>query len=147
MLLNKKLFSEEEEHKIVAAIAESEKKTTGEIRLYVEKVCDVPDPLGRVRDLFFSNEMQYTENRTGVLIYLAYKSHHFAIWGDEGISRCLPHDFWDCTTKEAIEFFRQGKYLDGVLGAIKSIGDKLIHNFPENEDNTKNQLPDDIIYG
>lgn len=146
MLLNKKLFSEAEEHKIVKAIADSEKKTIGEIRLYVEKVCDFPDPLDRVRDLFFSNEMQYTENRTGVLIYLAYKSHHFAIWGDDGISKRLPEDFWDCTCKEAINYFKDGKYLEGVLSAVKSVGDKLILNFPENDD-TKNQLPDDIIYG
>ncbi len=146
MLLNKKLFSEEEEHRIVAAIAQSEKKTTGEIRLYVEKICDVLDPLDRVKDLFFSNQMQYTENRTGVLIYLAYKSHHFAIWGDEGISKCLPSDFWNCTCIEAIDFFKDGKYIEGVLSAVNSVGDKLIHNFPENE-NAKNQLPDDIIYG
>ncbi len=146
MLLNKKLFSEKEEKLIVSKIAEVETKTSGEIRLYVEKECDQLNPLERARELFLEAEMQKTEAHTGVLIYLAYKSHHFAVWGDEGITKSLPHHFWDDTVKEAIELFKKNQYTEGIIHTIENIGIHLNQKFPASHNDT-NQLPDDIIYG
>lgn len=146
MLLNKKLFTEKQEAAIVARIAEVEQKTSGEIRLFVEKECDHPTPLGRVQQLFYNNRMNETARRTAVLIYLAYKSHHFAIWGDKGITEALPNFFWDDIVKEAIEKFKQNQYTEGIIHTIENIGIHLKEKFPSEENNT-NQLPDDIIYG
>lgn len=146
MLLNKKLFSEKEELIIVTKIAEVEAKTSGEIRLFVEKECDQLNPLERAKELFHESGMEKTKERTGVLIYLAYKSHHFAVWGDEGITKSLPHHFWDDTVMEAIELFKVNKYSEGIIHTIENIGIHLNKNFPSQKNDT-NQLPDDIIYG
>lgn len=146
MLLNKKLFSEKQEAAIVVKIAEVEQKTSGEIRLFVEKECDYPTPLSRARELFYEAKMENTLQRTGVLIYLAYKSHHFAIWGDKGITEALPNSFWDNIVKETIEKFKQNLYAEGIIYSIENIGLHLKEKFPLEKNNT-NQLPDDIIYG
>ena len=87
------LFSKEEEGQILEAIRWAERTTTGEIRLYVEDFCLRDHPVERAAELFQLFGMFNTKHRNGVLVYLAEKSHHFAIWGDAGINMEVGADF------------------------------------------------------
>jgi uncharacterized membrane protein len=78
-------FSAEEQGKLLAAIKEAEKETSGEIRLHVESTCD-GEVLDRAAWVFKKLGMEKTAERNGVLFYLAVQDRKFAIIGDAGIN-------------------------------------------------------------
>ncbi len=142
----KPIFNEEQNKKLVAAIQDAEKETSGEVRIYIELKCKYMDAKDRAGELFLQLNMQDTKERNGVLVYVALKDRQFAILGDEGIHKKVGDHFWK---KQAIEMrnaFRQEKYVDGIATAVRSIGDSLKTFFPHQSDD-QNELPDDIIYG
>ena len=73
-----------EEQEIVEAIGKAEKDTSGEIRVHIEKENTIA-PLDRAMEVFHNLQMENTQERNGVIIYVAVKSKHFAIYGDKGI--------------------------------------------------------------
>lgn len=79
------LLSKESKEALVRAIRTAEKNTSGEIRVHLEQVCK-GDPCLRAAYVFSRLGMFRTKDRNGVLIYLALKSHKFAIIGDSGIN-------------------------------------------------------------
>ena len=78
-------FSPEENQRIVSAIREAEQLTSGEIRVYIESRCRFVNPVDRAVELFYGLKMERTEQRNGVILYIAMKDHQLAIFGDEGI--------------------------------------------------------------
>ena len=87
-------FSDEEKIKIQTAISEAEKRTSGEIRVFVESNCRFVDALDRAAELFYSLKMDKTIARNGVLIYIAMKDRQLAIFADEGIHQKAGEGFW-----------------------------------------------------
>ena len=80
----KDLFTEEQQLQIVAAVKEAELNTSGEIKVHIERRCK-EDVLDHAAFMFDQLEMQKTELRNGVLIYLAVEDRKLAILGDAGI--------------------------------------------------------------
>jgi len=138
-------FSGEEKKKIVHAIEEAEKNTSGEIRVHIEKDCKT-NVLDRAAYLFGKLGMHKTELRNGVLFYLALEDRKFAILGDAGINRVTPDDFWDNIKEEVLKLFREGKIADGLVKGILMAGEKLKEHFPHQEDDV-NELSDEISFG
>ena len=98
------LFTKEEEARIQAAIGAAEQVTSGEIRLFLEDFCDRDHPVDRAAEVFQLFGMFNTKQRNAVLIYIAEKSHLFAIWGDTGIHERVGFKFWDAE-KELLQEF------------------------------------------
>lgn len=84
-LKRKEFFTGEEKAKMIEAIRVAEKRTSGEIRIFVESRCRYVDPLDRASELFWSLQMDHTLDHNAVLIYLAMKDHQVAIYADKGI--------------------------------------------------------------
>ncbi|HGY57457.1 MAG TPA: TPM domain-containing protein [Caldithrix abyssi] len=145
MISVKKFFTKEEKEHIVEAIREAEKETSGEIRLHLETVCK-GDPLERAMKLFQKLKMFQTEQRNGVIIYLAVKDRKFAIYGDKGINEVVPENFWEDVKEEMREEFVKGAFADGVVKGIRRVGEKLKEYFPYQTDDV-NELSDDISFG
>ncbi len=125
------------------AIENAERESSGEIRLYFEKKCE-GEAIDRALLIFHELQMQNTVLRNGVLIYIAYQSHHFAIIGDEAIHAVVHQQFWDEMNNIALEQFKQNKHIEALEQIISRIGKELKNYFPyTNTDN--NELPDDII--
>lgn len=140
------MFTKEEEAKVLEAIHAAERVTSGEIRLFVEDFCLRDHPVERAAEIFHLHGMYHTKYRNAVLIYLAEKSHQFAIWGDAGIHERVGFQFWDAEKRLLREHFQDGKYCEGVCKVVKQIGEQLHRHFPELPGDT-NELPDEIIYG
>ncbi len=137
------IFTEEEQDLIAATIAEAEKLTSGEIRIAIEKHCKT-DAFDRATEYFFKLDMDKTSEKNGVLIYLAYIDHKFAIIGDSGINRVVPEDFWETTQVAMKAHFASGSYASGIIAGVTLAGEKLAAYFPTAHDDV-NELPDDII--
>lgn len=142
-----KIFTEQEQERIVNAIAEQEKRTSGEIRLYVEPHCTFLDPVDRARELFHELKMDQTKERNGVLIYIAFTDKQLAIFGDEGIYKAMGAEFWDNEVKKILDQFSAHHFVDGVLEIISDLGTALIDKFPYNGDTDRNELSNDIVFG
>lgn len=141
----RKFLSEEDEQKLIKAIAGAEEATTGEIRVHIEFKCK-KDPLKRARSLFHELEMDQTELRNGVILYIATDDKKVAVFGDEGISSQVPDDFWQDEINKLISEFKNENFEQGLELVIADIGEKLKQFFPGDSGNL-NELDNEISFG
>lgn len=135
----------EEKQRIVAAIADAEKRTVGEIRVHLENWCWI-DAYKHAQDIFLELGMDKTEGRTGVLIYIAVKSHKMAIIGDTGINAKVPSDFWQSTLNHSLACFKENRFADGIVDAVNQCAAPLEMHFPKTENNP-DELSNEISFG
>lgn len=138
-------LSSEEEQKVLFAISEAELKTSGEIRVHIDKWCKT-DPVFKANNLFLHLKMDKTANKNAVLIYVAKKEKKFAIVGDVGIDAVVPNDFWDEAKEHMTNSFRSDDLVGGLCKGIQLVGEQLKEFFPY-ENGDINELPDEISYG
>ena len=137
-------FSREEQIQIREAVKEAEGETSGEIRVHLETKLS-GNVLDRAAWIFKRLKMHETENRNGVLFYLAVQNKEFAIIGDAGINSKVADDFWDKIKNRLQTHFRNGKYSEGLIEGILMAGMQLKEHFPHKRDD-KNELPDEISF-
>lgn len=143
----KKIFSDEEIHLIVKAIRHAEKKTSGEVRVFVENHCSWLDAINRAAEIFFSLKMERTDERNAVLVYIAIKDHQLAVFGDEGIHQKVGTEYWKKIVAEMLSSFNKNDYAKGIAECVIQIGEALQQHFPFDRDTDKNELPDEIVFG
>ncbi len=146
-LSKKDFFSEEEKNKIITAIREAEKETSGEIRIYVESHCRFVDPLDRAAEVFQILNMGATAGHNAVLLYLAVKDRQLAIFGDSAIHEKVGEEFWKKNVMHMLSLFQKDHYVDAIVKVIHEIGDALKFHFPYDQQTDINELPDDIVFG
>ena len=144
---NDSFFTEEEQKRIINAVNDAERKTSGEVRLYVESKCRFMDAIDRAKEIFVSLKMEQTKDRNAVLVYAALKDRQLAIYADEGIYKAMGKEFWDKEVAKMIREFAGQHYVEGIIDIIHDIGDALQKNFPYDGSTDKNELPDDIVFG
>ena len=132
----------EEEQEVVEAIRQAELKTSGEIRVHLERTCK-EEALERAKELFHQLKMDNTKEENGVLIYVAVDDKKFAICGDRGINTVVPDDFWQSTKDLMQTEFKNKKFKTGLVKGITSAGEQLALFFPWNDDDV-NELSDEI---
>ncbi len=137
-----KLLDDQAKIQIVEAIRQAELKTSGEIRVHIQKKCGA-DSLRDARRLFRKLGMHRTQNKNAVLLFIAADSHRFAIIGDEGIHRHVGESFWDKTRDGLAQAFLQGRFKEGIMSAVYDIGDQLRIFFPAAA-NDKNELSNTV---
>lgn len=138
-------LSTNDKDRIVALIAEAEKHTTGEIRIHLENWCWA-DAYNHAKDVFIRLGMDKTAEHSGVLIYVAVKSHKVAIVGDSGINTKVPDGFWSATLEQMLSRFKENKAGEGLLYAVNECGTVLAQHFPKKENNA-DELPNEISFG
>jgi len=138
-------FTQQEKEDIILAIKNAELDTSGEIRVHIEETCK-GDARDRAAYIFDKLEMQNTEQRNGVLFYLALKNRKFAILGDAGINSMVPENFWDDIRDVMLDHFRGNHFVDGLIEGITMAGQQLKEHFPYQKDDV-NELSDEISFG
>lgn len=136
---------QEGQTRIVDAIGVAERRTSGEIRVHIEPRCKLDDPYKRAVEVFNELKMYETRQRNGVLIYVAYDSHVFAIIGDCGINERVGSGFWNDEKEMLADYLRRGDAAGGLCKVIEQIGDRLSDYFPWTEDDV-NEQSDEISY-
>lgn len=136
-------LSPAEEEEVVEAIRKAEKKTSGEIRVHIEK-SSKGDIWARAMEVFHLLKMDNTKEDNGVLIYVAIDDRSFVIYGDKGINEVVPKDFWESTKEAIAEQFKKGNFKQGLIDGILKAGHELQAHFPWSEDSDENQLSDKI---
>jgi uncharacterized membrane protein len=141
----KELFAELDHDRITAVIQKAEKRTSGEIRVYVSHR-KVSDPRHAAAHQFVKLGMDKTRHRNAVLIFIAPESQNFAILGDTAVHARCGEAFWESVAGAMRELFRQGKFTEGIVHGIDTAGRLLAQHFPA-DDTDHNQLPDSVVEG
>ncbi len=140
-----RLFNPEQESRVIQAIQEAERQTSGEIRVHIDNRHS-GDVMKIAKQAFHRLGMDQTTERNGVLIFILPNMKAFAILGDEGIDRVVPEDFWSAERDILEKYFRKEDFEGGVCEVVQQIGEKLKEHFPYDEETDENELPDDISY-
>ena len=98
-------------------------------------------------EIFAELQMDKTEERNAVLVYIAMKDRQLAIYGDAGIHDKVGTAFWNNEVQSMLAHFNKKDYVQGIVKIIHDIGEALVTHFPYNANTDKNELPDDIVFG
>ncbi len=143
--MRSKEFLDRLDHKrIVAAIAAAEAKTSGEIRIYLQRGEVAGDALPVAEKKFHELGMTKTRERNAVLIFVAPRAQKFAVIGDEGVHQKCGAEFWDRLVGEMQAHFKSEKFTEALLHGISNAGDLLGRFFPRGPGD-RNELPDAVI--
>lgn len=131
--------------RIVAAIAEAERLTSGELRVFIShQKC--ADAVAAAQEQFHKLHMDATSERNGILFFIAPRSRSFAIIGDAGIHAKCGDAFWQELAGMMSAAFKAGQLTEGLVATLQRAGQLLAEHFPRREDD-RNELPDDIVRG
>lgn len=145
----RRFLGDEDFDAIARAITNAEARTSGEIRIHLERRVPrgrrgvVGDVLERARDVFWSLGMHRTRERSGVLIYLAIEDRRFAIVGDEGIHARVGETYWASVRDLMAEKLRSQRPCEAILSAISETVRVLREHFPPRPDDT-DELSDQV---
>ena len=133
-----------EHDRIVDAIKKAEAKTSGQIRVFLQRGRFEEDALVRAQKKFSQLGMEKTAERNAVLIFVAPRAQKFAVIGDEGVhAKCGPR-FWQELVARMRQHFLREDFTEALLEAVQSTGALLVKYFPRTGPAT-NELPDEVI--
>lgn len=128
----------------MAAVRSAEARTSGEVRIHIEDVCE-ENVLDHAAFIFEELGMHRTAQRNGVLIYVSVADHGLAVIGDAGINALVGDGFWDDVLALMMEHFRHGRHAEGLSAAVERVGEKLATHFPPVAGD-RNELSDEISF-
>lgn len=128
--------------RVVAAIGEAEKRTSGEIRVVVAQA-KTDDPIAAARLHFEKLGMENTIARNGVLIFVAPASRNLAVVGDSGVHSLGGDGFWQSIVATLTDHFHRGEFTEGIVHGVERVGEFLARHFPP-QPGDKNELSDEI---
>ncbi|MEP7013972.1 MAG: TPM domain-containing protein [Verrucomicrobiota bacterium] len=141
----KEFLSKLEHDRIVQAIRDAESKTSGEIRVYIQRGKLKDDPLVAAQEKFQQLGMDKTRDRNAVLIFVAPRAHKFAVVGDKAVHEKCGEEFWQRVVGEMREHFKNEKFNHAILEVIGEVAKLLAAHFPGTSTSSSNELPDDVI--
>jgi uncharacterized membrane protein len=140
----KEFLGKLEHDRIVHAIRNAESKTSGQIRVFIQRGKVDVDPLIAAQKKFHRLAMHKTTERNAVLIFVAPRAHKFAVVGDKAIHEKCGEAFWQELVERMREHFRNEKFTDALVEAIEEAGQALASHFPI-KSTSSGQLPDEVI--
>jgi uncharacterized membrane protein len=142
----KEFLSKLDHDRIIEAIRGAESKTSGEIRVYIQRGKFETDPVPLAQKKFQRLGMYKTRERNAVLIFVAPRAHKFAVVGDQGIHERCGEQFWQHVVEGMRVHFQNEKFSRALTEAVNEVGKVLAAHFPRTSANA-NELPDEIIEG
>ncbi len=127
----REFLSRLEHDQIVKAIRDAESKTSGEIRVFIQRGELKDDPVIAAQRRFRRLGLHKNSQHNDVLIFVAPRAHKFAIVGDEAIHQKCGEELWQPLVEKMREHFRNEKFSHALIEAIHEIGSALAAHFPK----------------
>src|SRR5437016_3974881 len=126
----REFLSKLEHDRIVSAIREAESKTSGEIRIYIQRGKLSADPLEVAQKKFQRLGMHKTRERNAVLVFVAPRAHKFAVVGDKAVHEKCGGEFWQRLIEAMRAHFQNEKFSRALVETIEETGKTLAAHFP-----------------
>jgi len=140
----REFLSKLEHDRIVQVIRAAESKTSGEIRVLIQRGKLKSDPLSVAQRKFHRLGMHKTREHNAVLIFVAPRARKFAVVGDAAVHEKCGDEFWQQTVERMRTHFQMEKFSVALIEAVQEIGNVLARHFPKTLTDT-NELTDDVI--
>ncbi len=141
-------FDDDDFLRISNKIQETEKITSGEIRISIKEKKSLRQKNKDLRKLaeeeFYKLNMNNTRDKTGILIFIILQERQFLILADSGINEKVSQQTWDEVRNEMQKKFKEGFYTEGILSGIERVGQILSEHFPIKPDDT-NELSNKVV--
>ena len=140
--------------RLMARVAASEQRHTGEIRICVE--ASLPSSYiwrgasARERAVMMFSKLRVwdTAHNNGVLVYLMLADHAIELVADRGIHAHVPAQHWQTVVAHMAIAFRNDRYEDGLTQALEEVSAVLVEHFPATgSTDNPNELPDAPVLG
>jgi len=115
---------------IVAAIHDAEQKTSGQIRVSINHK-NVDDPVAAAQAEFLRLGLDRSPARNGVLIFVAPRTHKFAVVGDAAVHAKCGDEFWRKLAGAMTGYFRKSEFTPGIIHGVQKAGELLAEHFPK----------------
>lgn len=127
----REFLSKLDHDKIVEAIRDAESKTSGDIRLFIQRGNVKDDPMVAAQRRFHRLGLHKNDRHNDVLIFVAPRAHKFAIVGDEAIHQKCGDQLWRRLVDNMRDHFRNENFTHALIEAIREIGEVLAAHFPK----------------
>lgn len=134
-----------EHDKLVAAIKDAERRTSGEIRVWIShrETSNALESAGR---RFHKLGMHRNAERNAVLVYVSPRSQVFAVIGDKAVHEKCGDAFWTEVAAQLTADLKKGATTEALINAVRKIGDALAVHFPRKHGG-ENPQPGDAVRG
>jgi uncharacterized membrane protein len=135
--LRRRAFSPDTLAAIEAAIDESERLHSGEIRFAVENALEPGElwrgktPRERALEIFAALGVWDTEANNGVLIYVLLADHDVEIVADRGYNGRVTPEQWASVCGEMERHFRVERFKEGAVAGVQQVGSIIAGIFPQ----------------
>jgi uncharacterized membrane protein len=140
--------------RLTARVAASEKRHSGEIRIFVEAGLPVSyllrdaAPRERAVAMFGKLRLWDTEQNNGVLIYLLLAERAIEIVADRGLAARVDQAEWKRIADRMGGAFKDRGFEDGLTQALEEVSALLVAHFPRDPAQAdRNELPDAPVLG
>lgn len=113
-------------------------------RLFISKVVQEARVLDQAKDMFYDHGVSFTEQRTGILIYVSFFEHQAVILADVGINELVPPDAWDTIISQLTAGLQQGRYAASISEAIIACGQLVEESGVQRAVEDGNELSDEV---
>lgn len=93
---------------------------------------------------FVSEEVFFTENRTGILILISHFEHMVEVIGDTGINEKVKKEDWEQVVALILAGIKKGEPATGIVDGINKCGELLRLAGVDKPPDNPNELPDDL---
>jgi uncharacterized membrane protein len=142
MITMKDFLTNEQELAVVEEIRSAESKTSGEIRVVITSRW-ILFPERHARKLFASLGMHKTHHRNGALLVIFNRRRKFVVLGDDALHHHVGAEYWKILASDFTRRLREGRKLDALIHAIRTLGTTLAEKWPpgdENPDELSNEI-------
>jgi uncharacterized membrane protein len=150
----RKAIPPELSQRLAQRVAASEKRHSGQIRIYVEAGLPMSylwrDATARERAMAIFGKLRVwdTEHNNGVLVYLLLAERAIEIVADRGLDRHVAPEEWKAVVARMSGAFREGRFEDGLTQALEEVSALLVQHFPVTDGQAhRNELPDEPVLG
>lgn len=141
-------LSDDELLRISNKIKEKELLTSGEICLSIKEKSGFFERGKDIRSLaekeFHRLGIRNTRDNTGILIFVNLSGRQFYILADKGINSRVEQKTWDSIRDIMAADFSGGRFAQGLITCIESVGQVLQNHFPVKPDDI-NELSNKVI--
>ena len=115
-------------------------------RLFISRTVQEARVLDQAKDMFYDHGVSFTEQRTGILIYVSFFERRAVILADIGINELVPHGVWEDILHQLMQGIRQGQRAASLAKAITACGQLLEESGVQKAVEDGNELSDEVRF-
>ena len=115
-------------------------------RLFINQAVQEARVLDQAKDMFYDHGISFTEQRTGILIYVSFFEHQAVILADIGIDELVPVDTWSTIVNQLTAGLKQGRRAASISEAIIACSRLLEDSGVQRAVDDGNELSDEVRF-